>query len=438
MFYYNLGYKYAIPEGSPHSGGSIILASAMTHPQLMRRKFRQYPHLEHRLFDPQLYLAGLDKSTAKGSVEKLATYPWFCKQSAEVPKYDSGAQKLQEWKAEASSELLKQWTGKLPSTDEEVRLAVGQAILLQLQLNVQHVILPVPLIDDPYAGFSEAARWIDVGLSICAEARISKQVFATLAIPDAILRSNATVREPLLNAATGYLASQPSLAGAYIVVEQGSEDGYVLRSFETCRAILTIVDDIVRGAGKLALINYAGAFGAVAAAAGASIWSSNFYRSLRRMKLDDFDDATGRTYPRYFSIPLMGDITPDGDLDKLAMSGTFGSVLSKSDAATLLNAALLAKRPANSIPGWVYDQSNITTATQHHNESMHRLGLHLDALDDVARVRFMHKLLRAATHRSSLLQNHQPTLDPKKSDYRHQDTWLQAFEWWMQRAGHLK
>jgi len=407
----------------------------MTYPQMERRKFRQHPHLQHRLFDPQLYLATLDPLRASGAVEKLATYPWFG--AGEIPKYDSGQQNLAEWKANAGPALLRQWTRSVPTDPTAIRLAIAHAVAFQMGLNVQHIILPVPLIDDPHVGLDIAAIWIDTGVEICSEARINKQVFATLAIPDHLLRTSDAVREPFLNSATGLIATRKRLAGAYVVVEQGSEDGYALASKDTCCAILNIVDDLVRGARKQVILNYAGAFGAVAAAAGASIWSSNYYRSLRRMRLLDFDVGVGRAYPRYFSIPLMGDITPDKDLDALAQSDTFKRFRTPSIAAELLNQTLLDKKPLASIPGWEYTIGNLTNAMQHHNESMHRLGIHLDGLDETGKAKFMHRLLKASAKAAELLRTHSPKLTPAKSDFRHQATWLEAFETWMRRAGHL-
>jgi len=60
--------------------GGIIVAAAMPGDQLVRRVragFRQYPYLQHRLFDAQLYLCGLDKNTSERVVVNLATQPWF-------------------------------------------------------------------------------------------------------------------------------------------------------------------------------------------------------------------------------------------------------------------------------------------------------------------------------------------------------------------------
>ena len=95
-FLANLGYRFALP-GDATSAGSIVLASALTSHQLLRRRFNQYPHMEQRLFDPQLYLATLDAGAARKHCAKLASYPWFGVDG--VDAYLSGEQRLGGWQA---------------------------------------------------------------------------------------------------------------------------------------------------------------------------------------------------------------------------------------------------------------------------------------------------------------------------------------------------
>src|SRR5919108_4374940 len=98
MYYYNAKYTFALPGQSPSAiAGGIISAAAMPAGQLLRREFRKYPYLQHRLFDPQLYLSSLDRNVARKSVLNLASWPWFC--PGAVPEYDSDKHKsLKNWK----------------------------------------------------------------------------------------------------------------------------------------------------------------------------------------------------------------------------------------------------------------------------------------------------------------------------------------------------
>ena len=76
MFYYNAKYAFALPGQAPAAiAGGIIAASAMPAGQLVRRDFRKYPYLQHRLFDPQMYLSSLDPNVARKSVVNLASGP---------------------------------------------------------------------------------------------------------------------------------------------------------------------------------------------------------------------------------------------------------------------------------------------------------------------------------------------------------------------------
>lgn len=433
MFYYNLGYHFALREGSPDAGGgSVILASAMPPAQLIRRQFKKYPHLQHRLFDPQLYLARLDPHLAPTAVAKLAPYPWFG--VSIVPPFDSGAQTLSQWKEAAGEELRAQWTRSVISEQHLIESAVREAVMLQIQLGCEGIILPVPMTDSPRRGYVDEATWIDAGIAVCKELRVRVPIYATIAVTDVVLRGADPVRDALLDTITSHIATRDELAGAYLVVEQASEEGYCCTSGDTTRAILVLVDDLVRGASKRVIVNYAGAFGAVTSAVGASVWSSGYYRSLRRLRLVDFDDREGRAYPRYFSLALLGDVSPEADLNRVAGTQLFKSVRTETKAAQLLHTRLDARGSASEVADWVYSIGNLGGAIPHYNEAMHSLGTHLDSLGMEARIDFVHKLLKRAARLAAELRQLQPRLS-NRTDLSHQQAWLTSFEEWRSRAG---
>jgi hypothetical protein len=335
MFYHNTRYAFKLADQSPDNiAGGIIAASVLTRPQLlqrMRKTLKQYPHLQHRLFDPQLYLAGIDPTVACSVVSNLGTYPWF---GCSLSDYESGEQEggVKQWKEEQSAQVRASWPRGAATHSSEIADCVRAAVELQVAFGCEAIILPSPL-TVVTGNYATEAQWIDVGLDVCRDLRVSVPVYATVAISDMVLRQRTPGQNPFLQTVSAQIAARMGLAGAYIVPAQESRDEYVCTVPDTLLSVLLLTDDLVRGAGRSVLINYMGTFGAVAAAAGAKIWASGFYRSQRRLRTTDMDDSGGRQYPRYFSLPLLGDVGLEEDLDLVARHPVRERVLMKTVAA---------------------------------------------------------------------------------------------------------
>ena len=97
-FYATIGYKFALDDDTKLAG-SLVLASTVAMHGLERRRLDQHPHLERRLFDPQLYLAGLDAAQCKKHCARLASYPWFG--IGGLKQFDSAEHKQKGWMEEA-------------------------------------------------------------------------------------------------------------------------------------------------------------------------------------------------------------------------------------------------------------------------------------------------------------------------------------------------
>jgi hypothetical protein len=228
------------------------------------------------------------------------------------------------------------------------------------------------------------------------------------------------------------LAARDELAGAYFVVEQAGEEGYVCTNKDTLLAILIMVDDLTRGAGKRAIVNYLGTFGPITTAAGASVFSTGYYLSQRRLKLSDFEDKDSRAYPRYLSLRLAGDI---GIEDDLATSySTLGpAVFTDTPVARGLHRAIEQRIPTSRVPEWEYRQQNINTAAAHYNWAMVSVGNNLLAVQASAKRQVAYRWLRAAAREAEALR--QAGIDRSHSDLSHQQVWLRAFEEWIEYAG---
>ncbi|MBS1983432.1 MAG: hypothetical protein JST16_04600 [Bdellovibrionales bacterium] len=435
MFYHNTKYKFELWQGSPSNlAGGIIAASAMFIGQLRRRKFRKWPYLQHRLFDPQLYLAALDERQASTTVPTLATFPWFG--GAPVDDYDSKQHKSQKGYKEATfPKLLANWRRTTVSDDKELRAAARSAVEFQLELDCRGIILPAPIVDRLSDGYESATVWIDAGLDACRSLGVTLPVYATVAVADTILQGIPAAANPVIASITSHIAARKGLAGAYLVLESRDGDCYSIESQDTARALLRIVDDLVRGARRRVVVNYSGTFGAVCMAAGAEIWSTGYYLSQRRLKLSDmYKKDGGAQFPRYFSLQLLGDIGVEQDLQTVAKAGLLDEVRTPSSPAKPLLEALASGLGPDQVPAWAYRLSNVAAAGAHYNNCMHYLGKHLEGQDSAGRVNWMeHWLAKAAAVAKRLSQS--GISHSRSTDIDHQETWLTVFREWRAEAG---
>jgi hypothetical protein len=430
MFYYNAKYKFALPGQSPSSiAGGLIAASAMPAGQLLRRNFRTYPYLQHRLFDPQLYLSSLDPNVAAKSVVNLASWPWFCPGAA--PEYDSDTHaSVKNWKDLHGEALLKSWPNCLPTESQPIADAARAAVKTQMDLGCEMIILPVPLTTLATHQFAEETKWIDAGIDACKALKVAVPVLATVAISDSVLRGLDPTDNPLLHTISNQLSARTELAGAYILPELASESGYVCTSRHTLLSLLLLTDDLVRGAGKTALVNYVGTFGTVASAVGASIWASGYYRSQRRLKLADFEDQIARAMPRYHSLRLAGDVGLEHDVERIySQYGTRILIDTKDGVSMTRSLASGTYPPAE----WQYAQSNITAAAGHYNEVAYRLG-QVATQSTENRIETVQRWLEGAVTWVENLQKIGITTSPQ-TELTHQAVWLSAFRGWRSHAG---
>jgi hypothetical protein len=434
MFYNNAKYVFALWAGSPEDcAGGIIAASAVTLEQLKARGFADYPYLQHRLFDPQLYLAGLDPSRAHSAVSHLASYPWFGTEQTEA--FDKTRHRtVTAYEKEKTPLRVAQWTRSVPTNPDAIAHAARSAVQLQLDLECEGIILPSPLIDAVLPGFTQGTAWIDAGLTACADLRVNQPIYATIALCDSMIDGRPAADNTLIGAITEQVAARDGLAGAYVVVETRTGDAYSFQSADVVQALLIIADDLIRGAGQQMVVNYAGSFGAVLAGAGAHVWASGYYRSQRRLKSSDFDKQKGGgSRPRYYSLPLAGDIGVQTDIDAIVKAKLFRRVMTESPPAELLHTALRVGKKIIDVPSWEYKQK-VTASGAHYNHCMVKLGAELEALDSQGRVEYVESWLTRAAEVADQLRNAM-IIDTRATELDHQAMWLDAFRAWRKRSG---
>lgn len=431
MYYYCAKLRaLKLPELSERvPAGSVIAASAMPLHQLTRRSFTIHEHVRHRMLDPQLYLAGLDPRTAKSTVFKLATCPWF---GTDPPAYNSAQHgTLNDYKERFIAELLSRWTGIAPSTRSEIRLCVKSALQYQASLGCEALIIPSPLTSTA-TDYRIETEYLDAAIELASDLQLSIPLYATIAVSDALFRNADPTENTLIQAITGQIASRSEISGAYIVLEQTAETGYVCVNENTLFSLLILADDLIRGAARQVAVNYIGPFGAVLAAAGARVWASGYYRSQRRMRLADQEEDEGRAYPRFYSSPLAGDVGVEEDLRRLRDAGLLHHVFSRSEASVPLYNAIQANRYPNAAPQWEYRPGNIWAAAAHYNDIACKIEGFFDSKDNAGIIEAVDRWLKQASALANQVGS--SGVSPQHTDTRHQAIWLSAFQKWRRYA----
>ncbi|MEP0548327.1 MAG: hypothetical protein ABJF88_15430 [Rhodothermales bacterium] len=359
----------------------------------------RYPHLDRRLFDPQLYLAGLSASASGGACTNLASYPWFGAQG--LDDFDSALHKQSRWKKDAEKEIVKHWPAAPPSDPNEIEVAAQETVEFQVRLGCEAIILPSPLTRDPGSDYSFEIQWLESGLRQAKAYGDELPVLATIAIQDLCLLAAEPDSNPLLEIIADSVSAR-GVDGVYLVIEQGSEaaDTRQCGNFRVLQSALHLTHILSNDAGIRVFINFLGAFGLACVAAGAESWASGWYKSLYRMKLSD-KQAGGRAFPTYWSDGMATDIHLQSDLDTLASGSAFTSVATLTPPSAGLIKALSSGRAVASVPDWTWRQSNISAAQEHFIHAMARFDQRLQPLTVQDRINTIHEWLKQANALSS-------------------------------------
>jgi hypothetical protein len=431
MFYQCTKYQFNLSRSDLASGG-IIASSALPRMQLLARQrklVKTYPHLAHRMLDPQLYLAGIP-ATSK-AVPNLATYPWFG-----VPNndFDSSQQRLNVWMDANEQQMRTDWPGKVPTDEAAIRQIVKSCIDLQLKFGVEAIIIPSPLTTIQSQQYDVETRYLDAAAEYCKSVAIQIPVFATVAFSDQAVRGTDPTSNPLVSTIAAQIASRDFVDGAYLIIEQSNDHGHCYGCEEGCLSLLLLADDLTRGGGKRVIANYSGIFGAISMAAGTSIWSSGHYRSHRRFRLADQEDERGSAMPRLYSLGLLGDVGVDENAALIYKSQYRDHVLYGTGESRLLYAAFAAGFSSSAVPEWRYVQGNISAASAHYYQVCKDVDDLISAHDLPARIKLIEKALERAAKLALGLKSLKGLQLGAHTDLIHQEVWLNAFVKWRRYA----
>ena len=422
-FYATIGYKFALDDDTKLAG-SLVLASTVAMHGLERRRLDQHPHLERRLFDPQLYLAGLDAAQCKKHCARLASYPWFG--IGGLKQFDSAEHKQKGWMEEAIEKIASTWPGQAPSDGGKISVAVRECIEFQQRFGCWAILLPSPLTIDPSTNYNDEEAWLDASLDFVEgleEFNLPK--FATVAISDACLRLKPK-ENTLLDIIGDSVSAREGLDGVYLVVEQAGEapDTRNCGSQRTLESVLRLVHNFAKDAGLRVGVSFLGPFGLACEAAGAEWWSSNWYVSLRRLRMADVLGG-GRAYPLYWSGRAAIDVHLDKEFDKLVKAGHLSEISDKTSASDGLLAAASKGRRVSQVAPWAFRQSNVTATAAHYLQSAAQLENRHAKLSGKARLDLAEKWLDQAAKRTVKVEGVLGV--ERKTKTQHVQAWLNAF-----------
>jgi hypothetical protein len=361
-FYVCARWSMKAPGAAGPLAGGIVYPCGIPRPTLDRRNLsKTYPHLRRRLFDPQLYLAGLNPARATRACTNLASYGWF---GVNLPRFDSSKFTQAEWKGTASKGIAKDWKGGLPEDGNEIQAIVDTCVSFQRDLGCEAVILPGPLTVSLSDDYERELIWLDAGLKAASKLSPGLQAWPTVAISDTCLRGQKPISNRLLDVIVDQITAR-GCAGVYLVLEQANEQGAVCSHSNTLGSVLRLVGGLAQGRIRVT-VSHLGMAGLLALAAGASAWTTGWYRGERRLKLADFEGTEGRTVPTFYSHALASDIHLESDMDRLVEAGFLDRVQDETGASAGLLRAIATGTKVASVPEWKHSFSNVTAAKEHY------------------------------------------------------------------------
>jgi hypothetical protein len=417
MFLLNIGYRWTNIE---RVDGIIINASGVHITQIERRNINIKPKV--LLFDPQLYLAGLDSEHCNTTCARLSTYPWFGGSKFE---YDSEILTQKEWFEKHRESMV--WPISLPTAVNDIRECIKACFDIQINLGVTHLIIPTPIVENLEDEFATQLIWIDTALELKSE--YDYPMLATVAFTDNIVLHQEPLDNKVVQTIIDNLSTREELDGAYVLPVQLGNNSIRIIQKRVASTLLYISYVLGEQNGKIVFINFADSFGYACLAVGATGFGGGYSNKTRRMNFIDFiDDAGGRAYPRFYSHNLILELLTERDLTKLRDARLLR--LLKSDltnSSENLLTALNEGRSANDVPEWRESLNNTTAATIHKIERLVKACDELSSIGSSSRVDHVLEWLQTAEANQLLLQSRFSTA-PLEDDGRHIAVWARAFE----------
>lgn len=416
-FLYNVGYHLH----NVVSDGVIFLASGR-HSEAQRRRVTDFavPDGAWVLFDPQLYLVGLDGKSCAKTCAHLVTYPWF---GVDVPEYSDAYVSETEWFKDVQASL--RWVPTIATHPVDIRATVEECLRFQDEVGVTHLIVPTPLIETEGDQFSCQLKWIEAGLDLGH--KFQQPLFGTLAIMDHLLSHISPLKNPLLTNILDNLTTS-RLDGLYILVCHEDSAADRILNVNVAESLL-FISETTHSHGQQSIVNFADDLGYACLAAGSSAFASGYYRKQRRMSFSDFiDTGGGYRLPYFYSHRLISDFLPDAELSKIANARLVRYFHSdRTPESQPLLEAHTARLRATSVPDWQERRNNDATAIQHRARLLSTKTNELAAIAADERMENILTWLQDAEAFRTLV-NRKLDAEPARDDGRHITIWRKAVE----------
>lgn len=423
-FLVNLGHlsqNHQYGEGNPYR---LLFPSSKNLESYMRSDKLEENDL-HILFDPQIYLATVERERTGKLCGKLATYPWF---PAQTEEYDSGTTTVRNWMNEVEDEL--EWEPQLPQDEEWIRESITKTIEFQRSIKCYRYILPSPMLTGTAEeSLEQYLKWMELGAEVASELSIESPLHS-LPISDYLLEGpNSQILQSVLD---NLVTAGDS--GLYLTVIRSS-NGEKRLVDRTAVASCLYMSMKMADLGKELWVNGLDDLGYLCVAAGATGFASGPYNKQRRICFQDFGPGGGRQLPRFYSHELVGDFYSQRDL--IRFHGHHLTRLLKNDTTEAsqdlhkwLNS--LAKTPPNTQlpeipPPWRETPNNVTASHSHRLQLLQKRTHELEHLDRQQRLDQGLTWLQNSVANSALIQ-HKLGVGNLDEDFLHLEIWLAALE----------
>jgi len=358
MFLLNVGHRWNLATDMDEVRGLVFLPSGNDSGRMVRSA--SLPECQRLLFDPQLYLTGLDCDQSARFCARLATYPWF---GVEAPEFDSGAMTRREWLSRVQDAVAENWTGHV--TDDVAR-ACSSAIEFQISLGCTHVIFPSPLITEREDEAVTQALWLDESLRVAEESDVARPLLATVALSQATLNEDAFAAAGFLDSVVDQVSAREGVDGAYIVIAQTHAVHPFVADELVVRAYLYLSRAFARSGLGIVITNFADVIGLACMGVGATGFATGPSHALRRLCLAGFrDQGGGVALPRFYSHRVIAELLSETDLEVVMRSRLLRRVQDRTPYSAALMDELSRGGSASALMEWAESQNNLTASHKH-------------------------------------------------------------------------
>jgi hypothetical protein len=398
MFALNEGYQWFSTNFTNLEG--VVYLAAGNDAERMRRS--PQANFTWKLFDPQLYLAGLAGGESAKICARLASYPWFGIDG--VPEFNSGEQTRRDWQQALQDFVRDNWRGNVPEEDARSACAAS-AVSFQADLGCTHILAPTPLISEREDEAESCALWVDAALDAAAELDIGQPVIATVAVSEGVLNDASFNEGGFLDTIVDQVASRNGLGGVYVVVAQTqSRHPLSLLSIVT-RTYAHLTRAFANAGYEFIFVNFADVFGIACLGLGATGFATGRLQSLRRLCLAAMlDDGGGLPLPHLYTHRAVAEFLTEREMEVVAQRNLLPRVRDLTTYSQDLFQALNTGQDISTIPAWAESKNNVITAAKHFIARMIAEGAaYSDLATDERHARATAWLASARTHQEALI-----------------------------------